>query len=104
MALKRVKDNLPWINPEQQRELLTKINGVCVSAKDKAANIDVPQLVSEAKDWVVEHPYKTGFYVTSGVVFIVPGLVAAPALGAAGFTAEGIAGGKFASVNQVDLQ
>ncbi len=100
MALKHIKDSLPSINRERQAELLTKAYAVCASAKDKASGIDVPQVALQAKDWVVKHPIKTGCYVTSGVIIVVPGLVAAPALGVAGFTAEGIAGGELACVNQ----
>ena len=94
MALTRMKDNLPSISHEQSIELLNKAHRMCITAKDKVASIDVPQVASKAKEWVIEHPYKTGFYVTSGVLIVAPGLVTAPALGLAGFTAEGVASGR----------
>ena len=93
MAFIRVKDNLPSISHDQPIELLNKAYRLCASAKDKASSIDVPQLVSDAKEWGVEHPYQTGFYVASGVLMAAPGLATVPVLGLAGFTAEGVAGG-----------
>ena len=89
MALSRVKDKLPIIDHNQRMELLTKAYQVCVSMKDQVTNIDVPQVASEAKDWVIEHPYRTSFYIVSGAMFT--GLVVAPAIGLAGLTAEGVA-------------
>ena len=101
MALKRVKDSLPAINRERSAEVLAKAYGACASVKDKAASIDVPQVASAAKDWMAEHPYRTGFYVASGVLLVVPGLATAPALGLAGFSAQGVAGGRLSLVKQV---
>lgn len=69
-------------------------------AKATSSNVDIPQLTTEAIKWMAEHPGWAIYYAANGVVFLAPGLVAAPALGAAGFTAKGIAAGKFASMNQ----
>jgi hypothetical protein len=99
MTLQHVIDSLPSIYPAQQADLFAKAYAVCDSVKDKVVSIDVPEAAVQAKEWVVEHPYQTGFYVASGIVIVVPGLVAAPVLGAAGFTAEGVAGGELARVN-----
>lgn len=103
MALQHVMDSLPSIYPTQQAELFTKAYILCDSVKTRAASIDVHQVALEAKAWVFEHPYQTGFYVASGVIIVVPGLVAAPALGAAGFTTEGVAGGELACSNLIYL-
>ncbi|KAH7052019.1 hypothetical protein B0J12DRAFT_660307 [Macrophomina phaseolina] len=48
----------------------------------------------KSRRWISAHPLQTIFYVVSGVVFITPGLVTGPLLGAAGFGASGPVAGK----------
>lgn len=56
-----------------------------VSIKERAINPNMRKVSSNAKGWVIKHPYQTAFHVTSGVLFLAPALVALPVLGAVGF-------------------
>ena len=65
------------------------------SAQSKISSIHPKQLARDTATWVHDHPYQTAFYGSTGLVVAVPAIVAAPALGAAGFGAGGVVGGTF---------
>ncbi|KAF2810021.1 uncharacterized protein BDZ99DRAFT_365609, partial [Mytilinidion resinicola] len=50
--------------------------------------------------YVVAHPVKTAFHISSFVILLIPGSVAAPVLGMLGWTAGGIRAASFASALQ----
>lgn len=99
MALQLLTNNLASIYPAQHAGLFAQAYAVYDSVESKVVSIDVSKAAGQAKEWVVEHPYQTGLYVAGGVVIAVPDLVVVPVLGAAGFTAKGVAGGELTRVN-----
>jgi hypothetical protein len=54
-----------------------------------------PHLLEKIRRWIAEHPLQTIFIVVAGAVIIAPSLLSVPMLSALGFTAEGVAAGKF---------
>ena len=57
------------------------------------------KLARHTGTWVHDHPYQSAFIGTTCLVVAVPALVAAPALGAAGFGSLGVVGGMFTELD-----
>ena len=69
------------------------------NAQSKFSSIDLKQLARDTGIWVHDHPYQSAFIGTTCLVVAVPALVAAPALGAAGFGAGGVVAGMFTELD-----
>ncbi|KAL8793399.1 MAG: hypothetical protein Q9195_003985 [Heterodermia aff. obscurata] len=70
------------------------------NAQSKLSSIDPKQAARDTGTWIHDHPYQSAFYGTTGLIVAVPALVAAPALGAAGFGANGVVIGSAAAASQ----
>ncbi|KAL8836209.1 MAG: hypothetical protein Q9176_006470 [Flavoplaca citrina] len=55
--------------------------------------VDYPKYAKKVISWPAAHPYQTAWHAGMGILMIGPGLLAGPALSAAGFTSNGIAAG-----------
>ena len=93
MALKQLKYTLIG-GAHDQPTLLAKTQRAYTSIKDKIGDVNVSRFAADTEKWMVDHPYKTGYYIASRILSVVPGLVTVPALRIAGFTAEDIADGR----------
>ena len=75
------------------RQAATTLDGWGKGAKN-IFYIEQSKLPNDIKEWIVKNPGQSTFLVISGMVIVVPSLVTAPALLAAGFTPAGVAASK----------
>ncbi|KAG7006873.1 hypothetical protein G7Y79_00012g032090 [Physcia stellaris] len=61
-------------------------------AQSTISSFNPKKLARDTGTWVHDHPYQSAFIGTTCLVVAVPALVAAPALGAAGFGSLGVVG------------
>ena len=59
----------------------------------RVKKVDYPKYAKKVISWPAAHPYQTAWHAGMGILMIGPGLLAGPALSAAGFTSNGIAAG-----------
>ncbi|KAL8937761.1 MAG: hypothetical protein Q9216_004267 [Gyalolechia sp. 2 TL-2023] len=70
---------------------------------NRVKNVDYAAKAEIVKTYAKEHPYRTALHVSSGVLLVAPGLFVGPALGAAGFGAQGVVGGSAAAAHQAAI-
>ncbi|KAL8670056.1 MAG: hypothetical protein Q9168_005389 [Polycauliona sp. 1 TL-2023] len=66
-------------------------------------DVDSAQFAKKVASWMAAHPYQTALQLGSGILFFGPGLLAVPALGAAGFGSTGIVSGSIAASQQAAI-
>jgi hypothetical protein len=90
--------NLETLMPASQFGAFIEAAAQAVTVMDAAKVI-----VDEAAQFASDHPWQTAAMVGGIAIVAAPGLVAAPALGAAGFTSNGVAAGSVAAAVQSSL-
>ncbi|KAI1389089.1 uncharacterized protein F4822DRAFT_268934 [Hypoxylon trugodes] len=63
----------------------------------------IAERANQAAQWVAENPRNTAAYATAGTLLLVPAVVAAPALAAAGFGASGPVAASLAASTQAGI-
>ena len=71
----------------------TKDVGIQAALED-LQYVKLEEFPTKASQYVHDNPGQTVFYIVEGVVFIAPGAVYGPVLGALGFGAGGVRAGK----------
>ncbi|KAL8818111.1 MAG: hypothetical protein Q9223_003187 [Gallowayella weberi] len=100
-------DSEPNDDDENTRNNDEKLKKVLRQVSDRLAQLGVQvkeaqyaEMVEKAKAWIAAHPYQTAFQVSMLLLTLGPGLLAGPALGAAGFSSSGLVSGSAAAAHQ----
>ncbi|KAH9874782.1 hypothetical protein IAQ61_003972 [Plenodomus lingam] len=73
-------------------------NGIGVAVHDAVRDVFCvaeSHLPGEVGRWIAEHPGQTVFIICAGTVFFAPFLIRVPVLYSLGFTADGVAAGRY---------
>ncbi|KXH29271.1 hypothetical protein CSIM01_00999 [Colletotrichum simmondsii] len=108
VGLLRSKVLPPGVSNQHNQQLLRGVGGEDTKAPPEESEdvSDEPSRLRKAAEWVRENPGTTVCYgVSAGslVVLAAPALVAAPALGLAGFSSQGIVAGSAAAGIQAGI-
>ncbi|KAL8828176.1 MAG: hypothetical protein Q9170_006717, partial [Blastenia crenularia] len=81
-------------------EVLRQIHEKLAKAGTHIKTIDYAHTAVNVKKYMQAHPYQAAFHISSLVLLAAPGLLAAPALGIAGFGGGGVVAGSAAAAHQ----